>query len=64
MVQIVSDVKEAWRRASYADYDSVDGGDVMTVKNKFATRTRLFVSELKLLKARMDEESFKRESSD
>ena len=57
MAQLLSEVKEAWLRASYADYGYETGKtspEIMTVKNKLATRTRLFVSELKSLKTKLD----------
>ena len=49
MAQILSDVKEAWRRASYADYAG-NGEGTQEISNKLATRTRIFVQELSYVK--------------
>ena len=42
MSQLISDIGEAWRRASYADYLG-NGNGSQEIKNKLSTRSRLFI---------------------
>ncbi len=60
MAQLLGDVKEAWMRASYADYP---GTGTFEVKNKLATRTRLFTTELGQLRNKIDKFAAQSEQS-
>jgi len=51
MAQFVGNMKEAWLRASYADYHS---NGTFEVSNKLATRTRLFTQEFSTLRGKID----------
>lgn len=57
MSQTLNAVSEAWKRASYADcfnHEKARGDGPCEIKNKLATRMRLFVRELGILRAKFD----------
>lgn len=60
MFSLVGDIQEAWRRASYADYPSLG---TQNVRNKLATRSRLFIEELNGVKNQIESRAASTEQS-